>query len=82
MITLVPFAPNANLAPPFTATFVLDGAQYAATATWSVYAQRWYLTLADQQQNLIWHGALVGSPIGFDIPLAPGIFATSTLVYR
>ncbi|EJH9638889.1 hypothetical protein NGB03_003059 [Listeria monocytogenes] len=43
---------------------------------------RWYVTLTDQNSNIAWNGAMVGSPLGFDIPLAPGVFSTSTLLYR
>ena len=50
--------------------------------TWNITAQRWYLTLTDQNSVLVWNGALVGSPLNADIYLAPGIFTTSTLLYR
>lgn len=43
---------------------------------------RWYVTLTDQNGNIAWSGGMVGSPLGFDIPLAPGVFSTSTLLYR
>lgn len=81
-MTVIPFTPNNNVAPPFQATFVLDGAQYGGAVTWNVYGQRWYLTLTDQSGNVTWAGPLIGSPLGYDIILAPGIFTTSTLIYR
>jgi hypothetical protein len=82
MTTLIPFQPSNNSAPPFQTIFTLDGASYAGSATWNITAQRWYLTLVDQNSNVVWHGALVGSPLTANIYLAPGIFSKSTLLYR
>lgn len=82
MTTIVPFQPNNTQAPPFQTIFVLDGQSYTGTATWNVAGQRWYLSLSDQGGTNIWTGALVGSPQGRDIYLAPNIFDTSTLLYR
>ncbi len=81
-MTLIAFVPNNQLAPPFSTVFTLDGATYNAAVTWNVYGQRWYLTLTDQSGNVTCNGALVGSPISGNIYLAPGIFSTSTLLYR
>ncbi|HQT24968.1 MAG TPA: hypothetical protein PLK99_00015, partial [Burkholderiales bacterium] len=81
-MTLIPFTPSNAVVPPFQTLMVLDGSTYHAVATWNVYAQRWYLTLTDQNGNLAWNGPIIGSPMGFDIPLAPGIFQTSTVLYR
>jgi hypothetical protein len=50
--------------------------------TWNLYAQRWYLTLTDQAGNLLWSGAMVGSPLTSAIYLAPGVFSASTILYR
>lgn len=82
MTTYVAFSPNPYTAPPWSTTFTLDNAPYTAAATWNVYGQRWYLTLTDQNANVVWSGALVGSPMNAPIYLAPGIFSTSTLLYR
>lgn len=82
MTTLIAFAPNNNASPPFQAVFTLDGTSYTGSAWWNIAGQRWYLTLTDQSNNVIWTGPLIGSPLGFDILLAPGIFQTSTLLYR
>ena len=82
MTTYIQFLPNENQAPPFTQAFVLDGVSYSGTATWNFAAQRWYFTLTDQSGALVWNGALVGSPTGMDIFLAPDIFDTSTILYR
>lgn len=81
-MTIIPFTPNNNQSPPFQAIFTLDGVGYNVSATWNVYAQRWYLNIADASGNIVWTGALVGSPLNFDIYLALGIFTTSTIVYR
>lgn len=82
MTTLIAFAPNNQDTPPFSTVMQLDGNYYNAAVTWNVYAQRWYLTLSDQSGNVIWNGALVGSPTAGNIYLAPGLFETSTLLYR
>ena len=82
MTTLIAFTPNASLTPPWTYVFTLDQAPVTAAALWNVTAQRWYLQLTDQNANILWMGALVGSPLDSDIVLAPGIFSTSTILYR
>lgn len=82
MTTLVPFQASQTTAPPFQATFTLDGASYNGAATWNVSGQRWYFTLTDLNGNVVWSGALVGSPEASNIYLAPGIFTTSTILYR
>lgn len=82
MTTLVPFNPNPSASPPWRTIFTLDGASVVGTATWNVFAQRWYLSLTDQSGNNLWTGALVASPEGFDIQLAPDVFRNSTILYR
>lgn len=81
MTTLIPFQPQANAAPPFQAIVALDGETCNLTCWWNVLGM-WYYTIADQDQAVLYTGALVGSPDSSDIPLAPGIFQTSTLLYR
>lgn len=81
-MTIIPFTPNNNISPPFSALFTLDGNQYSGAAAWNVYAQRWYLTLTDQSNNRIWTGPIIGSTSTFSIPLAPGIFTSSTLIFN
>ena len=81
-MTLISFQPNPNGAPPFQTTVTLDGNPYSLVVTWNLYGQRWYMTLTDASGNVAWNGAMVGSPTGFDIVLAPGIFQTSTILYR
>jgi hypothetical protein len=82
MTTYVPFAPINNATPPWSGQFVLDGQAYQAIATWNFYAQRFYLSLAQQNQAPVWYGPIIGSPLDTDIYLAPNVFQTSTLLYR
>ncbi|WP_186157958.1 phage baseplate plug family protein [Burkholderia gladioli] len=82
MTTLIAFNSSNVTSPPFQETVTLDGVSYSLSVAWNIAGQRWYVTLTDQNGNIVWSGAMVGSPIGFDIPLAPGIFSTSTLLYR
>lgn len=82
MTTYVAFLPNVNGNPPFQTVFTLDGVSVTGSVTWNIAGQRWYLTLTDQSGNVLWCGAMIGSPLNFDIPLAPGVFETSTILYR
>ena len=82
MTTIVKYNPLAFSSPPFQDNFILDGATYTGTATWNFAAQRAYFTLTDSSGNIVWNGPLIGSPIGYDIPLALGVFQTSVIVYR
>jgi hypothetical protein len=82
MSTLIPFTPNNNSTPPFSAQVTLDSTNYTLSAFWNITGQRWYASLTDQSSNVVWTGALVGSPLTYDILLAPGIFTSSTLLYR
>jgi hypothetical protein len=82
MTTLIPFVTNNNASPPFSNSVTLDGTSYTLSAFWNISGQRWYCAITDQSNNNIWTGALIGSPLGYDIPLAPGIFSVSTLLYR
>ena len=81
-MTLIPFQVSQTSAPPFQATMTLDGQSYTGSATWNVTGQRWYFTLTDLNGNVVWSGALVGSPSTADIYLAPGLFTASTVLYR
>ena len=82
MTTIVPFEPNNNSTPPFSVPVTLDSTNYTLSASWNITAQRWYAALTDQSNANVWTGALIGSPLGYDILLAPGIFNASTLLYR
>lgn len=82
MTTYIQFLPNNSASPPFQATVTLDGNPYACLVTWNIAGQRWYMAINDQNGNNVWTGALVGSPLTYSIYLAPGIFSTSTILYR
>lgn len=82
MTTYVPLTVNNSASPPFSYVFTLDTKSYTGSIAWNLMAQRWYFTLVDSNSNVTWYGALVGSPIGTNIYLAPGIFTTSTILYR
>lgn len=81
-MTSINFTPNPNGSPPFQTTVTLDGAPYGLSVTWSLAGQRWYMTLTDANGSVAWSGAMVGSPLTSDIYLAPGIFQTSTILWR
>jgi hypothetical protein len=81
-MTVIPFAPSSTQTPPFQVTVALDGKPYNLTAMWNFAAQRWYASLTNASGSATWYGALVGSPLGYDIPLAPGIFTVSTILFR
>lgn len=78
----IPFNPSQTAAPPFSAIVTLDGSAYSLSTMWNLYRGAWYLQLADQSGNLVVFQPLIGSPPNADILLAPGIFQTSTLLYR
>jgi hypothetical protein len=82
MTTYVLFNPTAKGNPPWQAQFTLDGVTYKAVGRWNIVGQRWYLDLTDSGGNTVWYGPIIGSPLDYDILLAPGIFTASTLVYR
>ena len=79
MTTIYPFAPNANVAPQFSP--ILDGVTYTAIIGWNVAGRRYYLNLYSLSGVLIICTPVVGSPLGYDITLTPGMFK-STLVFR
>lgn len=80
-MNLIPFTPSST-GVPFQANVTLDGNPYSLGASWNLAAQRWYATLTDATGNLVWSGALIGSPLALNIYLALGIFTTSTILYR
>jgi hypothetical protein len=81
-MTIIPLTLNNSTSPPFSSIFTLDGASYLGSVTWNISAQRYYFTLTDSTGATTWNGPLIGSPLGYDIPLAPGIFTTSKIVWR
>jgi len=49
---------------PFTFGPVIDGSAYDATVTFNIGGRRYYITLANPNGVLVFHMALVGSPVG------------------
>lgn len=80
-MTSIAFTPSNASAPPFQAQVIMDGNPYVLAAMWNFYRGDWYVSLTDQNGNLVMNQPLVGSPDDYNIPLFPGIFTTSTLVY-
>lgn len=80
--TYVPINLNNSTSPPFQYVFTLDSAPYLGVVLWNVTGQRYYFSLTDQSSNVVWFGPLIGSPLGSDIPLAPGIFTNSAILFR
>lgn len=81
-MTTIAFNPVPTNAPPFQTSVTLDGNAYLLSVYWQQYAQRWYVKLTDDAGKLTWNGAMLASPLDYDILLAPGIFTTSRLLYR
>ncbi|WP_036023308.1 phage baseplate plug family protein [Paraburkholderia dilworthii] len=81
-MTLIPFTPSNNASPPFSTQVTLDNTSYTFSAAWNISGQRYFASITDQSGANIWTGALIGSPLDYDILLAPGIFGTSTILYR
>ena len=80
MITLTQFTPQVNQNFAFLPT--LDGQQYSAVVTWSLFGQRWIFNLYTLQQALVVSKPLVASPLDADINIIQGYGFTSTVVYR
>jgi hypothetical protein len=81
-MTTIAFLPSPTATPPFQATVTLDGNSYSLVTMWNLYRGDWYYSLTDQNGNLVVNQPLIGSPPGADILLTPGLFTTSTLVFR
>lgn len=79
---VIPFQPNPTTSPPFQTLLTLDGQSYSFVAMWNLYRGDWYFSLTDQAGNRVINQPLIASPPDSDIPLAPTLFTTSTLVYR
>jgi hypothetical protein len=62
--TYYQFAPSASANPPFSFSPTLDGLQYNATVTWSIFGQRWYINLTASDGTLILTTPRVGSATG------------------
>lgn len=81
-MTTYAFNPINSTTPPWKQQIVLDNDPYVLSAYWNLYAQRWYVNLATQDGTLVQYSPLIGSPLDYDIPLFPGLFTASTVIYR
>lgn len=79
MTTTIDFTPTT--AAPFQFQALLDGNTYTCTVLWNIFGARYYIQIADLQNTVILYRSMVGSPLGYDINLVSGYFA-STLVFR
>ena len=80
MTTIVPFVPSVNQVFTFQPT--LGGTIYNLYVTWNLAGQRWYLNIADLNQNLVLAEALIGSPDDYNIDLIQNYISGSTLIFR
>jgi hypothetical protein len=81
-MTVIPFTPQANGFPAFSALVTLDGQPYTLVTMWNAYRYDWYLSLTNQSGQLVINQPLIASPPGANIYLAPQLFTTSTLLFR
>ena len=79
---IIPFTPDENSAPPFTAQFSdATGRLYTISTWWNMAGQRWYLKVENGQGKTLLFRPLIGSPEGHDIDLI-GSVSSAWLVYR
>jgi hypothetical protein len=81
-MTVIQFTPSTITTPPFQVNVTLDGTSYSLVTMWNFYRGDWYVSLTDQNGNIIINQPLIGSPPDSNIYLFPGLFTTSTVVYR
>jgi hypothetical protein len=79
-MTSFPFTPNPATVP-YNFFPTLDGNSYTGLVWWNIQGQRLYITLSDQQGNVIFTMPLIESPIDYNISLTQGYF-TSIMVYQ
>ncbi len=79
MTTIIPFKPNGQA--PFSFQATVGGVSLFATVPYNLYANRYYLKLADGQGNTVVYIPLIESPDDYDINLALP-YAPGSLVYR
>ncbi len=78
MTSYFPFVPNVQA--PFTFQPTLDRRQFAASVTWNLFGQRWYLNLSQQNGTPIFTLPLLGSPDGTAIESLTWDSGTATVV--
>jgi len=59
-MAVYPFTPTGQAVFSFQPT--LDGQQYSAIVTWSLFGQRWYISIYDVSNTLVVSEAVTGSP--------------------
>lgn len=79
MTTIIPFKPNGQA--PFSFQATVGGVNLFATVPYNLYANRYYLKLADGQGNTVVYIPLIESPDDYDINLALP-YVPGSLVYR
>jgi hypothetical protein len=77
-----PFLPTNASTPPFQAQVILDGNPYNLETRWNIYRGDWYVSLVDQSGSIVCNQPLIGSPPNANNLLFPGLFKTSTILYR
>ena len=80
MTTYTQFSPAIN--QNFSFQPELDGQLYNVIVVWSLFGQRWVVTVYGLSGVLVFQKPLVASPDGYDINMAAGYFKSSTLIYR
>lgn len=78
--TLYQFTPTTGQNFSFLPT--LDGQEYSAIVTWSLFGQRWILNIFTLQGGFVMQKPLTASPTNYDINLIAGYFTSTSLVYR
>ena len=78
MTTYFQFVPNSQA--PFAFQPTLDQQQYAATVSWNLFGQRWYINVNQLTGELVFSLPLLGSPDGVSIESATWAFGTVTAV--
>lgn len=76
------FQPTNTVTPPWQQQVTLDGDSYILSAFWNSYGQRWYLSLSTQDGTLVQFSPLISSTLSYTVPLFPGLFSASQVVYR
>jgi len=79
---LIPVFLNQNTSPPFQTNVNLDGASYTLSLRFNIAGQRYYYSLTSLNGIMIINAPLIGSPLNYDIDLAPGLFLTSKIIFR
>lgn len=88
-MAITSFTPTQGTAFTFSATFLGPtanvsnsvGPVFQVTVFWSVYGQRWYFVVTDQNNNIILTKPLIASTPVYPVNLIGGYFIGSVMVY-